>query len=163
VALSGGSELRRIEELGEEFFILRTGLWRLERMVREFTYRGYTLQQLTEMPMDQLIKLLPSRQRRSLRKGLTEAQRTLLIKIRRYRQNPDGNKPIRTHARDMIILPEMVGLTIWVHNGKEFVPVEIQPEMIGHRLGEFAITNKRVVHGRPGVGATKSSMYVPLK
>jgi small subunit ribosomal protein S19 len=63
----------------------------------------------------------------------------------------------------MVILPEMVGTTIAVHNGKEFVPVEIVPEMIGHRLGEFVITNKRVVHGRPGVGATKSSMYVPLK
>ncbi|MDT7878562.1 MAG: 30S ribosomal protein S19 [Candidatus Caldarchaeales archaeon] len=132
-------------------------------MVREFTYRGYTLQQLTEMPMDQLIKLLPSRQRRSLRRGLTESQRKLLLKIRKHRQSPGNNKPIRTHARDMIILPEMIGLTVWVHNGKEFVPVEIVPEMIGHRLGEFAITNKRVVHGRPGVGATKSSMYVPLK
>ncbi|GBC71293.1 30S ribosomal protein S19 [Candidatus Calditenuaceae archaeon HR02] len=131
-------------------------------MVREYTYRGYTLQQLLEMPTDQLINLLPSRQRRSLRRGLTEAQRKLLIKIRKYKQN-NINKPVRTHARDMIILPEMVGLTIWVHNGKEFTPVEIQPEMIGHRLGEFAITNKRVQHGRPGVGATKSSMYVPLK
>lgn len=131
-------------------------------MVREFTYRGYTLQQLLEMPTDKLINLLPSRQRRSLKRGLTEAQRKLLIKIRKYKQN-NINKPIRTHARDMIILPEMVGLTIWVHNGKEFTPVEIQPEMIGHRLGEFAITNKRVQHGRPGVGATKSSMYVPLK
>lgn len=131
-------------------------------MVREFTYRGYTLQQLAEMPTDQLIKLLPSRQRRSLKRGLTEAQRKLLIKIRKHKQN-SIDKPIRTHARDMIILPEMVGLTIWVHNGKEFTPVQITPEMIGHRLGEFAMTNKRVQHGRPGVGATKSSMYVPLK
>jgi len=131
-------------------------------MVRELTYRGYTLQQLVEMPTDQFIKLLPSRQRRSLRRGLTDAQRKLLVKIRKYKQK-GINKPIRTHVRDMIILPEMVGLTIWIHNGKDFTPVEIQPEMIGHRLGEFAITNKRVVHGRPGVGATKSSMYVPLK
>ncbi|MEM1922359.1 MAG: 30S ribosomal protein S19 [Nitrososphaerota archaeon] len=131
-------------------------------MVREFTYRGYTMQQLIQMPTDQLIKLLPSRQRRSLKRGLTEPQRKLLIKIRKYKQN-NTNKPIRTHARDMIILPEMVGLTIQVHNGKEFVPVQITSEMIGHRLGEFAITNKRVQHGRPGVGATKSSMYVPLK
>ncbi|MCS7145665.1 MAG: 30S ribosomal protein S19 [Nitrososphaerota archaeon] len=131
-------------------------------MVREFTYRGYTLQQLTEMPTDQLIKLLPSRQRRSLKRGLTEAQRKLLIKIRKHKQK-NTDKPIKTHARDMIIFPEMVGLTVWVHNGKEFTPVEIQPEMIGHRLGEFVITNKRVQHGRPGVGATKSSMYVPLK
>ncbi|MEM1518116.1 MAG: 30S ribosomal protein S19 [Nitrososphaerota archaeon] len=131
-------------------------------MVREFTYRGYTHQQLLEMSMDQFIKLLPSRQRRSLKRGLTEAQRKLLAKIRKIKKI-NSNKPIKTHARDMIILPEMVGLTIWVHNGKDFVPVEVRPEMIGHRLGEFAITNKRVVHGRPGVGATKSSMYVPLK
>ncbi len=131
-------------------------------MVREFTYRGYTITQLQDMSMDQFIKLLTSRQRRSLKRGLTEAQRKLLAKIRKFKKI-SSNKPIRTHARDMIILPEMVGLTIWVHNGKEFQPVEIRPEMIGHRLGEFAITNKRVVHGRPGVGATKSSMYVPLK
>ena len=131
-------------------------------MVREFTYRGYTLDQLLQMSMDEFIKLLPSRQRRSLKRGLTEAQRKLLEKDRKYKRL-GINKPIRTHARDMIILPEMVGMTIAVHNGKEFVPVEIVPEMIGHRLGEFAITNKRVVHGRPGIGATKSSMYVPLK
>ena len=131
-------------------------------MVREFTYRGYTLEQLQQMSMDEFIKLLPSRQRRSLKRGLTEAQRKLLEKVRKYKRL-GINKPIRTHARDMVILPEMVGTTIAVHNGKEFVPVEIVPEMIGHRLGEFVITNKRVVHGRPGVGATKSSMYVPLK
>ena len=131
-------------------------------MVREFTYRGYTLDQLQQMSMDEFIKLLPSRQRRSLKRGLTEAQRKLLEKVRKHRRL-GINKPIRTHARDMVVLPEMVGTTVAVHNGKEFVPVEIVPEMIGHRLGEFAITNKRVVHGRPGVGATKSSMYVPLK
>jgi small subunit ribosomal protein S19 len=131
-------------------------------MVREFTYRGYTLEQLQQMSMDEFIKLLPSRQRRSLKRGLTEPQRKLLEKVRKYKRL-GINKPIRTHARDMVILPEMVGTTIAVHNGKEFVPVEIVPEMMGHRLGEFVITNKRVVHGRPGVGATKSSMYVPLK
>jgi small subunit ribosomal protein S19 len=131
-------------------------------MVREFTYRGYTLDQLQQMSMDEFIRLLPSRQRRSLKRGLTEAQRKLLEKVRKYKRL-GINKPIRTHARDMVVLPEMVGTTVAVHNGKEFVPVEIVPEMIGHRLGEFAITNKRVVHGRPGVGATKSSMYVPLK
>ena len=132
-------------------------------MPREFLYRGYTLDQLQTMSMDQFIKLLPSRQRRSLSKrGLTQAQLKLLAKIRKFKKL-QIKKPIKTHARDMVILPEMVGLTIHVHNGKEFVPVEILPEMIGHRLGEFAITNKRVVHGRAGVGATRSSMYVPLK
>jgi small subunit ribosomal protein S19 len=134
-------------------------------MPREFTYRGYTLQQLLEMPMDKFVILLPSRQRRSLKRGLTPQQRILLEKIRDAKKlmSEGKNVKIRTHCRDMIILPEMVGLTIHVHNGKEFVPVEITTEMIGHYLGEFAITNKRVVHGTPGLRATRSSMYVPLK
>ncbi|MCR6623534.1 MAG: 30S ribosomal protein S19 [Candidatus Verstraetearchaeota archaeon] len=134
-------------------------------MPREFTYRGYTLQQLLEMPMDKFVTLLPSRQRRSLKRGLTPQQRILLEKIRDAKKlmSEGKNVKIRTHCRDMIILPEMVGLTIHVHNGKEFVPVEITTEMIGHYLGEFAITNKRVVHGTPGLRATRSSMYVPLK
>ncbi|MCS7142913.1 MAG: 30S ribosomal protein S19 [Aigarchaeota archaeon] len=131
-------------------------------MTREFLYRGHTVQQLQEMSMDHFIKLLTSRQRRSLKRGLTEPQRKLLAKIRKFKKL-GSTKPIRTHVRDMIILPEMVGLTVWVHNGKEFQPVEVRAEMIGHRLGEFVITNKPVRHGRPGVGATKSSMYVPLK
>ncbi|MDJ0270737.1 MAG: 30S ribosomal protein S19 [Aigarchaeota archaeon] len=136
-------------------------------MPREFTYRGYTLEQLQQMSMDSFIRLLPSRMRRSLNRGLTQAQLKLLAKIRKYRKQLEAGqkptKPIKTNARDMIILPEMVGLTIHIHNGKEFQPVEIKPEMIGHRLGEFAITNKPVKHGRAGVGATRSSMYVPLK
>jgi small subunit ribosomal protein S19 len=134
-------------------------------MPREFTYRGYTLEQLQSMSMDEFIMLLPARQRRSLERGLSPEQRTLLAKIRKAREAMKNgqNITIKTHARDMIILPEMVGLTIHVHNGKDFVPVEIKPEMIGHYLGEFAITNKPVKHGEPGIGATRSSMYVPLK
>ena len=134
-------------------------------MPKQFTYKGYTLEELQKMPMDEFIKLLPARQRRSLLRGLTEAQRILLEKIRRAKEKMKQGKRvvIRTHVRDMIILPEMVGLTIYVHNGKEFVPVEIKPEMIGHYLGEFAITNKPVKHGAPGIGASRSSMYIPLK
>ena len=134
-------------------------------MPREFRYMGYTLEQLQNISMDEFIELLPARQRRSLRRGLTIEQRKLLEKIRRVKENPDlaKKKPIKTHVRDMIILPEMVGVVIMVHNGKDFVPVEIKPEMIGHYLGEFAITNKPVKHGTPGIGASRSSMYVPLK
>jgi len=137
----------------------------LRKMPREFTYRGYSLEQLQKMSMDEFINLLPSRQRRSLLRGLSPAQRTLLEKIRQAKEamRKGQNVVIKTHVRDMIILPEMVGLKILVHNGKEFVPVEIRPEMIGHYLGEFAITNKPVKHGSPGIGATRSSMYVPLK
>lgn len=134
-------------------------------MPGEFTYRGFSVDQLQSMSMDEFIDLLPSRQRRSLHRGLTQEQRILLEKMRKVRESSGEGENIlvRTHVRDMIILPEMVGLTILVHNGKEFVSVEIKPEMTGHYLGEFAITNKPVKHGTPGIGASRSSMYVPLK
>jgi small subunit ribosomal protein S19 len=131
-------------------------------MPREFKYRGYTLQQLQEMSHEAFLKLLPSRQRRSLNRGISHEKRRLLMKVRAAREGR-LNGPIRTHARDMVILPIMVGLTIHVYNGKEFVPVEIKPEMIGHYLGEYAISIKKVEHGTPGIGASRSSLYVPLK
>ena len=132
---------------------------------KEFTYRGHTMEELQGMSMDEFIKLLPSRQRRSLQRGLAREQRILLENIRRAKKGSnEGEKAVtKTHSRDMIILPEMVGATILVHNGKEFTPVEITPEMIGCYLGEFAITNKPVRHGSPGIGASRSSMYDPLK
>lgn len=134
-------------------------------MPREFTYRGYTMDELQKMSMDNFIRLLPSRQRRSLLRGLPEEHRKLIEKIRKARKEAEegGKITIKTHSRDLVILPEMVGLTVQVHNGNGFVPVEITPEMVGHFLGEFAITNKRVAHGTPGIGASRSSMYVPLK
>jgi len=116
--------------------------------------------------MDEFIRLLPSRQRRSLTKGLTADQRVLMELIRAQRRSKGqekDSKPIKTHCRDMVILPEMVGLNLLVHSGKEFTAVDIKPEMIGHYIGEFIITNKKVVHGTPGIGASRSSMYVPLK
>jgi len=134
-------------------------------MPKEFMYRGHTLSSLQGMSMDEFINLLPSRQRRSLQRGLTPEQRILLEKMREAQEalKKGEDATIKTHVRDMIILPEMVGVKILVHNGKEFFPVEIKPEMIGHYLGEFAITNKPVRHGTPGIGASRSSMYVPLK
>jgi len=128
-------------------------------------YRGLTLDQLQNMSMDEFINLLPSRQRRSLHRGLQPEQRILLEKVRRSKEGLRKGvaAAVRTHVRNMIILPEMVGITIQIHNGKEFVAVEMKPEMIGHYLGEFAVTNKPVRHGTPGIGASRSSMYVPLK
>ncbi|MGD0646028.1 MAG: 30S ribosomal protein S19 [Candidatus Bathyarchaeia archaeon] len=134
-------------------------------MPKEFSYRGHSLNTLTGMSMDEFINLLPSRQRRSLQRGLTPEQRILLEKLREAKEVQKQGKEVnlKTHVRDLIILPEMVGVKIQIHNGKEFVKVDIKPEMIGHYLGEFAITNKPVRHGTPGIGASRSSMYVPLK
>ena len=134
-------------------------------MPREFTYRGYTIKELQGISMDEFIRLLPSRQRRSLQRGLTTEQRILLKNIRIAKKvlTEENKVTVKTHARDMIILPEMVGVTIQVHNGNSFNAVEIKPEMIGHYLGEFSVTNKPVKHGSPGIGASRSSMYVPLR
>ena len=134
-------------------------------MPREFTYRGYTLAELQGISMDEFINLLPSRQRRSLQRGLTTGQRILLKNIRIAKKvlTEENKVTDKTHARDMVILPEMVGVTVQVHNGNSFTAVEIKPEMVGHYLGEFSVTNKPVKHGSPGIGASKSSMYVPLR
>ena len=131
-------------------------------MPKEFRYRGRSLEELNSMSTEALLELLPSRARRSLNRGVSEEKRKLLEDARAKKDGKlEGD--IKTHARDMIVLPTMVGLTIGVHNGREFVPLEVKPEMIGRYLGEYVITNKKVVHGTPGIGASRSSLYVPLK
>ena len=124
---------------------------------KEFTYRGKTLEELKSLSLNELAELLPSKQRRSIKKGFTEQQKILLKKIRKNEQN------IETHCRDMMILPEMVGKLIKIHNGKEFMSVSIVEEMIGHSLGEFAFTRNRVEHSAPGIGATRSSASLSVK
>jgi small subunit ribosomal protein S19 len=133
------------------------------KMPKQFIYRGYAAEQLQAMSMDEFIKILPSRQRRSLLRGLGPAQRKLLEEIRLAKKEKGNDTQVKTHSRDMPILPEMIGTSVLVHNGKEFSRVEIRPEMIGHCLGEFASTIQKVSHGTPGIGASRSSMYVPLK
>lgn len=103
------------------------------------------------------MRLVPSRQRRSLKRGFTEAQKKLLKRIRAKKPN------IETHCHDLIILPEVVGAMIKVHNGREFIPVAVTMDMVGHYLGEFVLTRKKVEHSAPGVGATKSSAALSVK
>ncbi|OWT33689.1 30S ribosomal protein S19 [Methanobrevibacter sp. 87.7] len=131
-----------------------------------YKYRGYTLEELQDMSLEDFIKLLPARQRRSLKRGFLPRQQIVLDKMRKL--NKEGSKDgrpivIRTHCRDMIVLPEMVGTTFGIYNGQTFEEVAIIPEMIGCYFGEFAPTRQRVQHGDPGMGATRSSMFVPLK
>ena len=130
---------------------------------RRFKYRGKTLEELLNIQLDEFVQLLPARQRRSLQRGLTPAQRKLIAKIRALRRAGKTDVMLKTHVRDLVILPEMVGMTIAVYNGKEFVPVRIVPEMIGHRLGEFSHTTKIVHHGEPGLKASRSSLHIAAK
>ncbi|MGC9434475.1 MAG: 30S ribosomal protein S19 [Methanomicrobiales archaeon] len=130
---------------------------RLPRRREEFTYHGHRIEDLQQMGISELIPIMPSHARRKFRRGLSREEEHLLARVRR------NDEKIRTHLRDMIVMPEMVGSVIEVHNGKEFQRVEIQPEAVFHYLGEFALTRRRVSHGSAGIGATRSSKYVPLK
>ena len=131
-------------------------------MVREFTYRGLSQKELEGLPLDKLLELFPARIRRSLTRGINDNKRKLIGEIKAAKEGK-LKTPINTHLRDLIILPNMIGTTVNVFSGKEFVPVTITSEMVSHYLGEYVITNKRVSHGAPGVGASRSSLYVPLK
>ena len=131
-------------------------------MVKKFNYKGKSTEELQNISNDELFVMLNSRQRRSLKRGLSDNKKKLVGEIKLAKQGEIKN-PIKTHLRDLIILPYMPGVTVNVYSGKEFTPVTFTAEMIGHYIGEYVITNRKVSHGAPGVGASRSSLYVPLK
>ncbi|MBI5148857.1 30S ribosomal protein S19 [Candidatus Pacearchaeota archaeon] len=125
----------------------------------EVLYRGKNIEELKKLEIREFAKLLPSRRRRSLLRQFAKIENFLMRTEKKIKRG----KQIKTHARDFIIVPKVVGLSILVHNGKEFVPVNITAEMLGHRLGEFVATRKRVQHSAPGIGATRSSAALSVK
>ena len=129
---------------------------------KEFSYRGKSLEQIKNMDTKEFVELLPARQRRSLLRGFSEDQKILLLKIKKAKEGK-YKKNIKTHCRDQIILPKMIGLTLKVYNGKEFTPVIINGEMVGHYLGEFVLTRKKVAHSAAGIGATRSSKAISAR
>lgn len=124
---------------------------------KELKWRGKSLEEMKKMDLKEFILLLPARKRRSLQRGFTEPQKKLLTRIRR------GDQNIKTHCRNMIIIPEMLGKTLLVHRGKDFSAVRVELEMLGQRLGDFAMTRGSVSHSAPGIGATRSSAAVSVK
>lgn len=129
------------------------------RRKKEFLYRGYTMEELLAMPFDEILGLMPSRSRRTFVRGLNYEQQLLFDNIKAAGEG----EVVRTHVKSVPIIPEFVGKTVSIYNGKEFKDVEIKPEMIGHFLGEFVLTRKMPEHNGPGVGATRSSKFMPLK
>eukprot|EP00127_Corallochytrium_limacisporum_P005804 Clim_evm22s211 gene=Clim_evmTU22s211 len=139
---------------------------RQKRTFRKFSYRGIDLEQLLDLKSEQLTSLVCARQRRRFNRGLKRKPMTLIKKLRKAKKNCPVNEkpePVKTHLRNMIVVPEMIGSIVAIYNGKSFNQVEIKPEMVGHYLGEFSITYKPVGHGRPGIGSTNSSRFIPLK
>ncbi|KAI5808158.1 ribosomal protein S19-domain-containing protein [Peziza echinospora] len=136
------------------------------RTFKKFSYRGVDLDQLLDLGSAELRDLVHARARRRFDRGLKRKPMGLIKKLRKSKKEAKPNeKPdlVKTHLRDMIIVPEMIGSIVGVYSGKEFNQVEIRPEMVGHYLGEFSISYKPVKHGRPGIGATHSSRFIPLK
>ncbi|KAG8899603.1 ribosomal protein S15 [Tulasnella sp. 403] len=137
-----------------------------KRNFRSFSYRGVELEKLLDLPTEDFVELVHSRARRRFTRGLKRKPMGLIKKLRKAKKEALPNeKPatVKTHLRDMIIVPEMIGSVIGIYNGKMFNTVEIKPEMVGFHLGEFSISYKPVRHGRPGIGATHSSRFIPLK
>ena len=129
------------------------------RRKREFTLRGLTLPRLLELSLPELAKLLPARARRTITRGFNADQQRFLEAL----SEPPKDKPVRTHCRDVLVLPAHVGRRVAIHNGHEYREIEVRPEMIGHAYGEFALTRRFEKHSGPGVGATRSSKFMPLK
>merc|ERR1711872_523008 len=115
-----------------------------KRTFRKFTYRGVDLDQLLDMNNEGLMELFTCRIRRKFSRGLKRKPMALIKKLRKKKEAPVNEKPdvVKTHLRNMIVVPEMTGSIVGVYNGKTFNQVEIKPEMIGHYLGEFSISYK---------------------
>lgn len=137
-----------------------------QRAFHKFTYRGLEIDPLLALSGEEFKALVHARARRHMTRHASRRPPVLLKRLREARKNvPVGEKPkpVKTHLRDVLVTPEMVGSVVAIYNGHLFNSVEIKGEMIGHYLGEFSITYKPVLHGRPGFGATHSSRFIPLK
>ena len=137
-----------------------------KRTFRKFTFRGVDLDALLDLTSEQLMELVHARARRRFSRGLKKKGMSLVKKLRKAKKECGAyDKPdtVKTHLRNMIIVPEMIGSVVGVHNGKVFTSVEVKADMVGHYLAEFSISYKPVRHGRPGIGATSSSKFIPLK
>jgi small subunit ribosomal protein S15e len=112
---------------------------------------------------EEFVEIVHARARRRFQRGLKRRPMGLIKKLRKAKKEaPPNEKPavVKTHLRDMIIVPEMIGSVVGIYNGKVFNSVEIKPEMVGHYLGEFSVSYKPVKHGRPGIGATHCKLSV---
>ncbi|OJA10677.1 hypothetical protein AZE42_01042 [Rhizopogon vesiculosus] len=137
-----------------------------KRTFRTFSYRGVDLDKLLDMTNEDFVELVHARARRRFGRGLKRRPMGLIKKLRKAKKEaPPNEKPavVKTHLRNMIIVPEMIGSVVGIYNGKVFNSVEIKPEMTGHYLAEFSCSYRPVKHGRPGIGATHSSRFIPLK
>jgi len=128
-------------------------------VTKEFLFRGKNMEELKAMSLEQFAALCNSRAKRNLLKGF---DKKLLKKIEKAKTNPKA-KPVRTHGRDLVVIPAMVGVKLAIHKGNTFEQLEVTGKMLGHYTGEFVLTRKKLQHGKAGIGATKSSTAVTAR
>lgn len=126
---------------------------------KQFTFRGKTLEELQALDVREFAKLAPARARRTILRNFHNIENF----VSRAKKRQEKNRPIRTHTRDLVIVPAMVGMRIFIYNGQQFQSVDVMPEMLGHFFGEFSLTRARIKHGSAGVGATKGSAHKSKK
>jgi len=126
---------------------------KVEIKSKEEKIRGKTLAELQTLGVREVAKYLPARSRRTIMRNFDVIEKF----IKTCDERDAKKKRIKTHLRELVIVPRLVGKTIWVYNGKEFMSVQVTFEMVGHRLGEFALTRKYPKHTSAGIGATKGS------
>lgn len=132
--------------------------------IRTNTYKGFTEDQLKSLSIEEFMDIVTSRERRALKRlSQNPKYKNLIQRVRKKLEKGDIKKPIKTHVREAVILPEWIGLSFLVYNGKEWKKVSIDVHKVGRRLGEFSHSTSIVKHSGPGVGATRGSKFVPLK
>jgi small subunit ribosomal protein S19 len=131
----------------------------MEIQKKQFMYRGKSIEELKTLDVREFTKYLPSRQKRSVLRNFQIIEDF----VKRSKEKIEKGKKIKTHQREIIIVPQMVGMNIQIHNGRNFNPVLIETEMLGHRLGEMSVTRSKVAHNKAGIGATKGSKHKAKK
>jgi len=126
---------------------------------KEFAFKGKSLEDLKKLSIREFAPYIKSRERRTLLRQFQEIEQF----IARANKKISKNKPVKTHLRNIIVVPELVGMKVQVYNGKKYIPFDITEEMLGHRFGEFTPTRERVKHSSAGVGATKGSKFKSKK
>ena len=126
---------------------------------KQFIFKGKTIEELKALSVREFASFINSRSRRTILRNFQDIEDFVNL----AREKIARGKKIRTHKRDLIIVPELVGMKIQIYNGNKFVPIEVAGEMLGHRFGEFAPTRARIKHSKAGVGATKGSKHKSKK
>jgi small subunit ribosomal protein S19 len=125
----------------------------MELTKKQITFRGKPIEELKKLDVREFAKCLPSRQKRFLLRQFHEMENFL----NHTQSKMEKNRPVKTHRRDLIIVPAMIGMKLQIYNGRAFTPIEVRWDMLGHKFGEFAPTRARIKHGKAGVGSTKGT------